>query len=181
MDAWDQTWRRLRAGDPSAYPFLLERLGPGVWGYLRRMTGRDDLADELFGRTWLRVVQSAGRIKSPRAIRQYVLSIARRQWLDELDRRQRDVLAGAVDEAADYPPEAETSALEALACQEDTDRLRQAIDRLPEPLREVVALRTYAGLTFSQIAELLDLPLGTVLTRMRSATQRLAERLKRDM
>ena len=87
MDAWDQIWRRLRAGDASAYAFLLDRLGPGVWGYLRRMTGRDDLADELFSRTWLRVVQTAGRIRSPRAIRQYVLSIARRQWLDELDHR----------------------------------------------------------------------------------------------
>jgi RNA polymerase sigma-70 factor (ECF subfamily) len=180
MDEWVQAWRGLRAGEPRAYEFLLERLGRGVWAYLRRMSGSDELADELFGRTWLRLVQSAGCIRSPQAIRQYVLSIARRQWLDELDRRRRDVLANPGDQAdADGVCES-TSALEALAKQEDVSRLRGAIDRLPEPLREVVVLRTYVDLTFSQIAEMLGLPLGTVLTRMRMATGRIASQIGKD-
>jgi RNA polymerase sigma-70 factor, ECF subfamily len=178
MGEWDQIWRGLRAGDPTAYERVLERLGRGVWAYLRRMTGRDDLADEVFSRTWLRLVQTAHRIKSPRAIRQYVLAIARRQWLDELEARSRDVLetanaAPADDAAASATP----SAFEALAREEDSQRLREAIDRLPVPRREVVVLRVYAELTFKEIAGLLDLPLGTVLTRMRLATQHLANEL----
>jgi len=178
MDSWDRTWRQLQSGDPAGYEFLLQRLGRGVWAYLRRMTGRDDLADELLGRTWLRLVQTGRRIKSPRSIRQYVFTIARRQWLDELGHQQRDLLDRASDEVADQPPEAApTAALEGLARQEDSKRLRQAIDGLPEVLREVVVLRVYAELTFRQIAELLGLPLGTVLTRMRSATHRLASEL----
>ncbi len=177
MDEWHQTWQRLQTGDPAAYDVLLQRLGRTVWGYLRRMAGRDDLADELFGRTWLRLVETGDRIRSPRAIRGYVLSIARRQWLDELRRRQQDA-AGSLDHQ-DPPEDATTasSALEALAQEEDAYRLRRAVDLLPAPLREVVVLRTYAGLTFQEIAELLDLPLGTALTRMRRATHRLAATL----
>ena len=174
MDEWNQTWQRLQTGDPAAYDFLLQRLGRAVWAYLRRMTGRDDLADELFSRTWLRLVETGDRISSPRAIRQYVLSIARRQWLDELRRRQRDVVASLAEHDPPADATATPSALEALAREEDAHRLRRAVDLLPEPLREVVVLRTYAELTFHEIAELLDIPLGTTLTRMRRATHRLA-------
>jgi len=177
MDEWFQAWQGLRRGDPQAYEFLLERLGRGVWAYVRRMTGHDDLADELFSRTWLRLVETAGRIRSPQGIRQYLLSIARRQWIDEMNRRRR-APPDPLDEAEfDGTADATPSRLEGLARQEDIGRLREAIDELPEPLREVVVLRVYADLPFGQIAEVLGIPLGTVLTRMRSATHRLAKRL----
>jgi RNA polymerase sigma factor (sigma-70 family) len=177
MDEWDQIWRGLRAGDPAAYAFLVERLGRGVWAYLRRMTGRDDLADELFAKTWLKVTKRAARINSPRAIRQYVLSIARHEWLDSLDHRRRiaSVEVNEYTSASNGVPAASPSALEALAKEEDLDRLRAAIDHLPAAQREVVVLRVYGELTFKQIAEMLGVPLGTVLTRMRLATHRLAE------
>ncbi|MBN1345296.1 MAG: sigma-70 family RNA polymerase sigma factor [Phycisphaerae bacterium] len=172
MDPWHEIWRGLRAGESAAYEALLERLGRSVWVYLRRMTGRDEVADELFGRTWLRLVETAGRIESPRAIRRYVLAVARSQWIDEL-RRRRPETQGLVEDVT-VEAAADTSALEALAREEDIARLREGIDALPEALREVAVLRVYAELTFKEIAEVLGMPLGTVLTRMRSATYRLA-------
>ncbi len=179
MDAWERIWRGLRRGDPAAFEAVLDRLGRSVWLALRRMTGRDDLADELFGRTWLRLVETADRIRSPQAIRAYVLSIARRQWLDESARRGRwgSLPDGDTDDlgrSAGHGDEAETC-LEALARADETERLRRAVDALPEPLREVVVLRTYGELKFREIADVLGLPIGTVLTRMRTATRRLAE------
>ncbi len=178
MDEWARTWRQLRSGEPQAYEFLLERLGRGVWVYLRRMCGSDDAADELFGRTWLRLVETAGRVRSPHAIRQYVYAIARRQWLDEMRRQRREPPGNAgaesrIDEVVDATP----SNLEVLVGLDDVRRLHEAIDRLPELLREVVVLRVYAALMFNEIAELLGLPLGTVLTRMRKATHWLAKEL----
>jgi RNA polymerase sigma-70 factor (ECF subfamily) len=174
MDHWHEIWRGLRAGESASYEALMDRLGRGVWVYLRRMTGRDDLADELFGRTWLRLVETAGRIESPHAIRRYVLAVARSQWLDELRRVQRSKSEALTQDVADDVSAAASSALEALAREEDVARLREGIDTLPDPLREVAVLRVYAGLTFKEIAEILSLPIGTVLTRMRSATHRLA-------
>lgn len=186
MDDWEGIWRGLQRGDPHAFEAVLNRLARSVWLALRRMTGRDDLADELFGRTWLRFVETADRIQSPQAIRAYVLSIARRQWLDELARMGRhaslvDAQAETIEgiDASQGANDAAT-ALEILAQAEQTERLRQAVGKLPEPLREVVVLRTYGELKFREIAEVLDLPIGTVLTRMRSATSRLTEMMTRE-
>ncbi len=181
MDEWLVAYRGLQSGDPKAYEFLMGRLGRGVWTCIRRMCGGDELTDELFNRTWLRLVETARHIRSPHAIRQYVLSVARREWLQEMERRRREPRrdTGGTSEDVEVA-DASPAALEALARQEDIDRMRGAVDGLPESLREVVVLRVYGELTFAQISEVLGIPLGTALTRMRLATHRLAKLLDAD-
>ena len=70
--------------------------------------------------------------------------------------------------------------IERLARAEMNDRVRQAIESLPEEQRQVVQLRIYQEKTFAEIADELSIPIGTVLTRMRLALQKLSRGLGRD-
>ncbi|WP_417847830.1 RNA polymerase sigma factor [Thalassoglobus sp.] len=70
---------------------------------------------------------------------------------------------------------------ENLLQSETAKEVRAALDELPGNLQQVVSLRIYEEKTFQQIADELKLPLGTVLTRMRSALQKLQVVLKRDL
>ncbi len=181
MDEWTRIWKGLQATEPWAFEVLLERLGKGVWSYLHRMTGSATLADDLFGQTWVRLVETAHGIESPRAIRQYVFTLARREWIDAMRRQRHDPLGETAElTACDAPPtsDAPVDALQALATEEDVQRLRVAVEGLPDPLREVVVLRVFVGLKFREVADVLDLPIGTVLTRMRKATDVLARELE---
>ncbi|WP_197441781.1 RNA polymerase sigma factor [Thalassoglobus polymorphus] len=64
---------------------------------------------------------------------------------------------------------------------ETANKVREALSELPDNLQQIVSLRIYEEKTFQQIADELKLPLGTVLTRMRSALQKLQVVLKRDL
>ncbi len=64
--------------------------------------------------------------------------------------------------------------------EEERERVRQALEELPEAQRKVVEMRIYEGQTFAQIAEALNIPLGTALTRMRAALGRLRKTLGDD-
>lgn len=87
------------------------------------------------------------------------------------DRATR-TLAGARTDVETRKPE------EKLVRREDVERVREALNSLPEAQRTVVCKRIYEEKTFAVIAEELGLPLGTVLTRMRLATRKLSRRLR---
>ena len=59
---------------------------------------------------------------------------------------------------------------------ESAEQLKKALKELPESWQQIVSLRIYENLTFQQIADQLDIPLGTALTRMRRALERLKKR-----
>lgn len=67
-----------------------------------------------------------------------------------------------------------------MARLETVEQVRRSLDSLPEEQRRIVRMRIYEGQTFAEIARTLNLPLGTVLTRMRLALRRLADTLKSE-
>lgn len=105
----------------------------------------------------------------------YVFSAVRHAAIDQVRRRRaRQAVPVSIFNGAGPGPEA--SVLEA-----ERDRLlRQALDDLPQEDREAVILKTYADLTFDQMAEVLDEPLSTVASRYRRALAKLREKLEAD-
>src|SRR6266700_3741815 len=127
----------------------------------------DDLTADLLQEVAARLVTAAPRLSLNGNARGYLFRIAANVWHDHLRRelvRRRAAVAGDAGEpalaaAADAP----------LLEDELRAAVRRAVDDLPPVQRQVVELRQQRGLTFQQIADRLDRPLGTVLTQMRAA------------
>lgn len=157
---------------------LLERLvreaGPRVHAYVRRAFPRLD-ADEVLAETFFRAARAAAGLQQSPDPLFYLLRTARTVCLREL---QRQVPAESVpDDLADRSAEPAGR----LRLHEELADMQRAIAELPEAQREVVVLRYSAGLSFEQVAELLEIPLGTALSRMNTAQRTLRAIVERSL
>lgn len=155
---------RCREGDLDALGTLYRRHRRPIYLYACSLTGDPASADDVVQQTFLRALKA-----DPRAIRHTVrrllFGIARNLIRDEARRADaaRRVVPRLVPAGASDP-----------VLREDLARLSEALARLTEAQRETVILKTHAGLTFAELAELLREPEGTVKTRYRDALHRLA-------
>jgi len=190
-----QTLEQATAGDGHAWRRLVEAYSPRVFGLLVRQCGDRDLADELTQAAFVQVVAHLGRYSEKGSFEPWLFRIAMNLLRDEMRRRKRqarpmDMTEGPADgrdgsewtavqeRAVQIGATAPDDPLEQVSRAEQIDRLRQAVDRLPEADRQIVHLRHTAGLTFKQIAETLDEPLGTVLARGHRALAKLKKAME---
>jgi RNA polymerase sigma-70 factor (ECF subfamily) len=167
---------RIAEGDRHAFNELYRRYARPVLGLaLRRLGDRgraEDAVQEAFAAVW----RSAGSYRPERgAGAPWLYTVARNAIVDGL-RRTPEPAAEVPESAAaeDGPPErAEASWL--------AWRVHRALEELPEHERPVIELAYYGGLSQSEIADYLGLPLGTVKTRTRSALSRLADELEGEL
>jgi RNA polymerase sigma-70 factor (ECF subfamily) len=153
---------------------LLTELGPRILAYVRRTYGGQQDAEDIGAETFFRAAKNVTAVRA--SVRQdlYLLTIARNLCRD----RFRCARHGPLPE--DYlqgQPDAVLEPHENIARAEQLAAVRAAVAALPENLREVVVLRLSTGLRFEELAELLKVPLGTALSRMHAAVQRLRETL----
>jgi RNA polymerase sigma-70 factor (ECF subfamily) len=173
--------QRMAEGDVAALDELYSRYARPVYSFALRIVGDGLVAEEVLQEAFLRAWQQAGRFEFSRgSFPSWLLSITHNLAIDEVRRRQRrpqraesveisDVLRLEVDESANVEEAAEATELR--------ERIRAAMDLLPEPQQRVVELAYFQGLTQREISALLEEPLGTVKTRMRLAMQKLKEYL----
>ena len=155
---------------------ILAEHEPALRNFLGARCRDDDLTAEMLQEVAARLVTAAPRLSLNGNARGYLFRIAANVWRDHLRRelvRRRAAIAMASAEpalagAADAP----------LLERELRAAVRRAVQALPAPQREVVELRQQRGLTFQQIAERLNRPLGTVLTQMRAALARISAALE---
>ena len=81
------------------------------------------------------------------------------------------------EEGAEIPPDPAPDPEERLLRSNETERVRRALGELPIEFREVLVLKEFEGLSYKEIAEVVDIPLGTVMSRLSRARQRLQESL----
>src|SRR2546422_2650482 len=159
-----------------AADLLLAEHAPALRTFLGARCRDDDLTAELLQEVAARLVAAAPRLDVNGNPRGYLFRVAANVWRDYL--RRELVRRRAHDEMQDDertpPPAADERVLE-----RDLARaVRRVVDALPAAQREVVALRHGAGLTFREIAERLGRPLGTVLTQMRAALEKIGVALE---
>jgi RNA polymerase sigma-70 factor (ECF subfamily) len=159
--------------DGDAFEQLYGRYARAVHGVVRRMLGdhvrSEDVAQEAFTSVW-RAAAGYRRERGPAT--GWLFAIARNAANDAL-RSRSPVELGEPAEPVDPGPLPDESAQEA----ERAFRVHVAVDTLPEREREVIALAYWEGLSQSEVAERLALPLGTVKTRTRSALAKLGEHM----
>ena len=163
---------RLREGESRAGEELVRRHCGPLTRYLQRLVRSDQLAEELHQQTWLSVLEHLDRFDpAGGGFKAWLYRIATNKANDHWRFRTREKAAKeALKLASDQTfPEAGLP----LEGAEQADQLRKAIEQLPENQKQVLLLRYYSGLKFTEIAETLGCPLNTALGRMHKAIGRL--------
>ncbi|MCU0916602.1 MAG: RNA polymerase sigma factor [Planctomycetes bacterium] len=171
-------------GDPAAFRELVQRYGDGVLGYLCRMTGNRDQAEDLFQETFTRVHEKARTYRGG-SFKSWLFTIATRAAIDTIRRRKHATIS--LDHEThgddDPPPAANAVAPDALdparevVREEQKRQVRQAIASLPPGQRAALVLAYYQQLSYQQVAETLGCSVGAVKTQMSRALAKLAQRL----
>ena len=161
---------RFRSGDPDAVRVVYRELGPMVFAVAYRILGSRELAEEAAQETFVKAWRAAATFDPDRDPKPWLATIARRTAID-VHRRTARAHTVPFDELVSA---AEADDDDARA---DVWAVREAIDDLPAVEREVVRLHHLEGLSQSEIAARLDVPLGTVKSRSFRAHRLLAERL----
>ena len=172
----------FKAGDGLAMEALFGRYRKPVYAWLLRTAPDHAEAEDLYQEIWLKVIRGvdsyeAGNFRAWfwRVVRNTAVDRARKHLatpiLDEPLRNEADAET-RVEQVAD---ETAVSALARMEAAERQSVLRRAVDGLSARLKEVVLLRIHGELEFREIAQMLGLPLGTVLGRMNLAVRKLRE------
>ncbi len=162
--------RGLTADDRAFLDRLVTTMGPRLLAYARRMQSRTD-AEDVVAETFFRAADSIAALRASPRPEFYLLSVARNLCRDQIRRNRITRAILPAPAPVPTPPECAVAA-------EDLAALRVAVDELPDRLREVVVLRLAGGLRFEDIAALLQISLGTALSRMHSAVERLKEKVR---
>jgi len=175
----DQTLQAAVEGDPEAWRRLIQTYSGRVYGLLLKQCGSSELAEELTQVAFVKVVDKLGSYEDVGRFEAWLFRIAMNCLRDEMRRRKRQAAPMDFDAT---PPESigmvragtpSSKPLDQLERAEEVAQLRQAVAALPESDRQVIEMHYTAGLTFAQIAEVLEQPLGTVLARGHRAVKKL--------
>src|SRR5262245_2588630 len=178
--------QRAARGDRPAFEELYRRLAPSVMSFLHHLTGDRGLAEDATQETFVKAWRAASRFDPARGkVRTWLFQIAKNHAWNALPRWRRLRGAGesfgddalGADPAAPAAPAA--GAPEAHARREElAEALSRAIAGLSETLRAVFVLVRIEGHSYADVAAVLDVPVGTVKSRMAAAEAYLRERLK---
>ena len=165
---------RAQQGDGQAFGELVEQHRQGVLNVVYRMCGDPQLAEEAAQEAFLRAWQSLRRYNPKFAFRNWVYRIALNIAIDVLRRRTETAVI------EDEIPAADTEGPEAtVERQEQAEQVRQAVLHLPPASRAVLILREYEDMTYQEIADALDIPIGTVMSRLNYARGQVRQSLRR--
>jgi RNA polymerase sigma-70 factor (ECF subfamily) len=177
---------RFCRGQTETFGVLLRRYERELYGYLRRYLGDSDLAEDVFQNTFLQLYVKSNHYELGRPVRPWLYTIATHQAIDALRRNGRHQALSLDQNQQELPDGEVRSLLELLEArgpgpadvaqdEERRERVRASVDRLPEFLRQVVLLAYFQGLKYREIADILDIPVGTVKSRLHAALVKLQE------
>ena len=177
--------RRCAGGDEEAWRVLVGRFQKKVWHVAYQFTGRADEAEELTQEIFLHLLSALRTFDASGSLPAWLQRVARNYAIDHYRRRLRErsmvvdgeeseeLVAVARDTAVGNDPH------RALEEKDLAAFLRQVIDRLPSELGQAVILRDLQGMSYEEMATNLEIPLGTVKSRINRGRLELAKLLKR--
>ncbi|MBB6053115.1 RNA polymerase sigma factor [Armatimonas rosea] len=161
--------QRARHGDKAAFGKLFDRHSRRVFHLLRRLSDNPSLAEDLTQETFLTAWQSLERWRGRGALSTWLCGIAVNHWRTHHRQAHESV---PLDEAL-VESDSQADPLAHCTQAESLKALEQAVAALPESYREVFVLVRIEELSYQEVAQLLELPLGTVQSRLHRATRLL--------
>ena len=168
-----------RKGDKMAFRYLVERYEPVVAATINGMLGTGPDADDVGQETFIRFYKNLEVFEEKSSIKTYLVRIAMNRSIDELRKRKKSQKRNrSVDdlEGSNLEPSEDGSKMTEI--RSDQEFVQKAISQLAEDHRSVIVLRMIDGYSTKETAAILDIPEGTVLSRLARANKKLAEILK---
>jgi RNA polymerase sigma-70 factor (ECF subfamily) len=166
-----------QAGDRAALDALLRRHYDRVHAVCRRIAGSSRDADDAAQEAMISIVRALDRFDGRAAFSTWIYRIATNAALDELRRRHRRPALHAVRDDDSTPEIADPDAERRYDSVGDRQAIDAALEGLPEDFRAAVVLRDVADLDYAEIAEVLQIPVGTVKSRIARGRGQLADAL----
>lgn len=173
----DELLAQVASGDQAAFGAFYDQLAPRVFGLVRRLLVDHAQAEEVTQEVFLEAWQSAGRFDPNKGrASTWMLTMAHRRAIDRIRSaqaaRNRDIVVGIRDLGPEFDQVAEQ-----VEVRVEHERVEQAMRQLSDAQRQALSLAYDGGLTHSEIAENLGIPIGTVKTRLRDGMMRLRDEL----
>lgn len=176
--------RFVDQGDRSSFETLIRRYQHELYNYLRRYLADDVLAEDAFQLTFVNVYQKAAQFDLTRRFRPWLYSVATNQAIDlkRRDKRRSHQSLDATAEQSDTRVSSQAAAIpdhrlpdgDPLVDAELRESMRAAIDEVGEPGRSALELIYLQGMAYKDAAEILNVPVGTVKSRVHSAIRKLS-------
>lgn len=181
----EQLLERHLAGQSEAFRVLVERYRVELFRFLGRFLGDRSLADDVFQDTFVQVYQSANHFDPARRFRPWLFAIATNKARDALrtGARRHAASLDSHDDAPDSAPlhllvSAEQPPDEPVAAQEIRERVKKVVTTLPTQYREILLLAYFNQFSYKHISEILQVPVGTVKSRLHAAVAFFAQQWK---
>jgi RNA polymerase sigma-70 factor (ECF subfamily) len=148
-----------------------------AFNYARWLTRNDAEAEDVVQDACVRAVRFFPSLREDDA-RPWLFAIVRNTWYSRISRRAGVAEAIPLDNTTDEPVDGALDPEERLLRQQSVARVRGALEQLPADFREVLVLREIEGMSYKEIAAVVRVPIGTVMSRLARARDRLASVLK---
>jgi RNA polymerase sigma-70 factor, ECF subfamily len=165
-------------GDPRAFELLYDRHCGAAFSLAYRMTGRRGAAEDVVQEAFLSIWRSGARYDHTRgSVRTWVLGVVHHRAIDSLRRNLRHDTRRASDEGLEERFEAAERTDVQAARREEAAEVRTALASLPAEQSKVIELAYFGGFSHSEIASMLETPVGTVKGRIRLGLEKLRGQL----
>jgi RNA polymerase sigma-70 factor, ECF subfamily len=174
----EELMQLVRQGEPRAFETIYDRHGGAAFSLAYRMVGNRPAAEDVVQEAFLSIWRSRLRYEAERgSVRSWILGIVHHRTIDALRRNlvhdRRRTSAEGIEERHEAPERTDVEA----ARREEARNVRAALDELPGEQTQVIELAYFGGFTHTQIAEMLNMPIGTVKGRMRLGLDKLRRNL----
>jgi RNA polymerase sigma-70 factor, ECF subfamily len=167
---------RVAAGDARAFEAVYDRHSRAAYSLAYRIAGNPVVAEDVVQEAFLSLWRASERYRPERgSLRSWLLSVVHNRAIDQVrrslvhDRRRAD--GEGIEERREAPERTDVEVLR----RDEARAIRSALDRLPPDQVRVIELSYFGGFTHTQIAEMLEMPLGTVKGRMRLGLEKMRD------
>ena len=172
----------VRDRDPDAFEAVFDRHGGAAYSLAYRIAGDRGVAEDITQEAFVSIWRSGGRYDRERgSVRTWVLGVVHHRAIDALRRNtvydRRRASAEGIEERHEAPDRTDVEVVR----RDEARELRDALETLPAQQLEVVRLAYFGGFTHTQIAQMLDQPIGTVKGRMRLGLEKMRRQLMEGM
>jgi RNA polymerase sigma-70 factor, ECF subfamily len=178
----EEVMHLVQEGNPRAFELLFDRHGGAAFSLAYRMLGNRSHAEDVSQEAFLSIWRSRLRYQADRgSVRTWILGIVHHRAIDALRRNLvHDRRRGSAEGIEERFEASERTDVE-VARREEARSVRAALETLPAEQSKVIELAYFGGFSHSKIADMLDMPIGTVKGRMRLGLDKLRQHLTVEM